>query len=185
MLIDAGKFCPACKMLNDSIATKCGHCGAPFEWVINTKESTTHQVAETSYLTTDGNSIGIDMELNKPENGVAIYLANGKQPFTVRYEDDFIIGRKIDESLDNLVDLSPFDALTLGISRRHIRIQRLENGYQITDLNSTNGTRFNGKRLTPGQPAPLPNPVELQLGKMSLYIIYQLKIPATSINPQK
>jgi pSer/pThr/pTyr-binding forkhead associated (FHA) protein len=175
MFLDSGKFCPACKMLNDSAAVFCVHCGVPFDRGLSRNDPTTHQVAETSFLTADDLSMLQDMERNIPENGIAIYLPNLANPFSVRSDDDFLIGRKTDESFDNVVDLSPFDAFKMGISRRHVRIQRVGNEYQITDLNSTNGSKLNGKQLPPGVPVTLPNPADLQLGRMRLYLTYQIK----------
>jgi hypothetical protein len=106
MFLDSGKFCPACKMLNDSAAVFCVHCGVPFDRGLSRNDPTTHQVAETSFLTADDLSMLQDMERNIPENGIAIYLPNLANPFSVRSDDDFLIGRKTDESFDNVVDLS-------------------------------------------------------------------------------
>lgn len=37
------------------------------------------------------------------------------------------------------------------VSRNHARFVRKSDGYYLTDLNSTNGTRINGKKLKPGE----------------------------------
>jgi hypothetical protein len=39
-----------------------------------------------------------------------------------------------------------------NLSRLHARIERTEGGLSVTDLQSTNGTFLNGRRLTPGVP---------------------------------
>jgi ABC transport system ATP-binding/permease protein len=54
-------------------------------------------------------------------------------------QDEMIIGRA--EGSDLVID-SP------GVSRRHARIIRVKNGYQLEDLGSSNGTYVNGNRLT-------------------------------------
>lgn len=46
------------------------------------------------------------------------------------------------------VDLSPFNAHNLGVSRAHARFERAGSRLFIRDLGSTNGTWLNGKRLT-------------------------------------
>jgi pSer/pThr/pTyr-binding forkhead associated (FHA) protein len=38
------------------------------------------------------------------------------------------------------------------VSGEHLKIELTRQGHTVTDLNSTNGTYVNGKRLTPGQP---------------------------------
>jgi pSer/pThr/pTyr-binding forkhead associated (FHA) protein len=53
-------------------------------------------------------------------------------------QDEMIFGRS--EGSDLVID-SP------GVSRRHARIMRVKNGYQLEDLGSSNGTYVNGNRL--------------------------------------
>jgi predicted component of type VI protein secretion system len=55
-----------------------------------------------------------------------------------------------------------------GISRRHLRIEWHNNGCQVTDLASTNGTLLEGHRLPPLKPHPWLPDIPLQAG---LYII--------------
>ena len=59
-----------------------------------------------------------------------------------------------------------------GISRRHVVFELTENGgVGITDLNSTNGTFLNGRRLSPHeQKVPLEDGCILTLGDISLRV---------------
>ncbi|QQS46804.1 MAG: FHA domain-containing protein [Acidobacteriota bacterium] len=58
------------------------------------------------------------------------------------------------------------------VSRRHARIQYLNNQYLIEDLGSTNGTFINrGPRLLPGNKQPLNNGDEIIVGKTFLKFI--------------
>ncbi len=58
------------------------------------------------------------------------------------------------------------------VSRRHARIQFLNNQYLIEDLGSTNGTFVNrGPRLTPGAKQPLNNGDEIIVGKTFLKFV--------------
>ena len=64
------------------------------------------------------------------------------------------------------VDLSQMqDANT--VSRIHAALERNGNTYTLTDLNSTNATRINGKRLTPDQATPVNDGDTLQFGKIT------------------
>ena len=53
-------------------------------------------------------------------------------------DDQIIIGRDLS---NDIVVQDP------EVSRAHIRLTREKNGYRVEDLNSTNGTHINGKRL--------------------------------------
>jgi pSer/pThr/pTyr-binding forkhead associated (FHA) protein len=58
------------------------------------------------------------------------------------------------------------------VSRRHARIQFLNNQYLIEDLGSTNGTFINrGPRLLPGTKQPLNNGDEIIVGKTFLKFV--------------
>ncbi len=64
------------------------------------------------------------------------------------------------------VDLSDFqDSDT--VSRVHALLEHTGSTYTLTDLNSTNATRVNGKRLTPDQDTPINDGDTLQFGKIT------------------
>jgi FHA domain len=52
-------------------------------------------------------------------------------------------------------------------SRRHFQLQRTPAGWQIEDLNSTNGTSLNGRRLPPGVPVPVALSDRITVGRTS------------------
>lgn len=170
------KSCPACKMLNDASSTTCIYCGIPFEGGKKETSSTTGLVlVNFSYSAVGTNGLSDQYARKIPENGIAIYLSNYMHPFDVRLDSDFVIGRKTDGAPAGLLDLTPLEGYIMGVSKQHVRIQDIGNGYQITDLGSTNGTRVNEERLIPNQPVFLPNGSRLRLGRMPLYINYRLK----------
>jgi hypothetical protein len=68
------------------------------------------------------------------------------------------------------VDLAPYGASTLGVSRRHLRLDRMQDIIQVTDMASINGTYLNRERLVPGVPYTLRNRAVLQLSKMVLRV---------------
>ena len=51
-----------------------------------------------------------------------------------------------------------------GVSRRHTRLERTAQGWQVTDLNSTNGTFLENQKLLPGIPEPWPMDRSLRVG---------------------
>jgi hypothetical protein len=176
MLPDEENYCPACKMKNEASATACIYCGVPFEGGKVDISSTTSQVTDEFAYPTVGTDGLLDKYVREiPENGIAIYLANYMYPFDVRLDSDFIIGRKTDGAPAGLLDLTPLEGYIMGVSKQHVRIQSVGNGYQITDLGSTNGTWVNEVRLMSNQPAFLPNAARVRIGRMRLYVIYRLK----------
>jgi FHA domain/Domain of unknown function (DUF1707) len=68
--------------------------------------------------------------------------SGGRQPIPLQFPrgggDQFSIGR------DASCDLAIAD---MTVSRRHARLERTKDGWLITDLESTNGTRVNGWRV--------------------------------------
>jgi pSer/pThr/pTyr-binding forkhead associated (FHA) protein len=76
-------------------------------------------------------------------------------------QDEIIIGR--DSGNDIQID-------NIGVSREHAKIIKSENYYFIEDLNSTNGTFVNGKKINKKY---LKEDDEVSIGKHSLQIILE------------
>ncbi|MCZ7542293.1 MAG: FHA domain-containing protein [Anaerolineae bacterium] len=84
---------------------------------------------------------------------------------------DIIIGRiSRDPIAVPNVDLTPYDAEALGVSRLHVAIARQESTVTITDLGSLNHTYINGQRLFPQEVRALRDGDELRLGRMVLRV---------------
>jgi len=71
------------------------------------------------------------------------------------------------------IAFQPFEAQELGISRAHARIDRVKNQALLTDLDSTNGTFLDGKRIVPQVAAILHNGAALQLGNLLLRVEFR------------
>jgi pSer/pThr/pTyr-binding forkhead associated (FHA) protein len=68
------------------------------------------------------------------------------------------------------VNLNPFGAEELGVSRHHLEIVPLEKHLMIRDLNSTNGTFLNGVPCEPKQAYMLRSNDRLRLGRLELLV---------------
>jgi pSer/pThr/pTyr-binding forkhead associated (FHA) protein len=66
------------------------------------------------------------------------------------------------------VDLTPHGGVDGGVSRRHFKITVASGQYRIEDLNSTNYTMVNRKRLQPGTAQPLVDGDEISAGRVKL-----------------
>jgi len=93
-------------------------------------------------------------------------FGNGQQ---VQLSGESVAVGRYDHDLGGVqpeVDLSKFDGADTA-SRLHAVIERNGNNYSLTDLNSTNSTRINGKRLEPDTPIPVNDGDALQFGKIT------------------
>lgn len=167
----SGKFCPACKRSNEPGAIFCVYCGAPFEEAHLRPLTTTRfgmpESAEPEAAVRRGAPQMI------PDTGIAFFFLEDPMPFEILPEEEFLIGRKTEDASAPMLDLSIYDAFGHGVSRRHARIRRTAAGYEITDLQSTNGTWVNEQRLLPNQPQFLPSGAIVRLGRMRLMVAYR------------
>jgi len=82
-----------------------------------------------------------------------------------------LLGRRDPENnlLPN-IDLSPFRAEELGVSRGHLTMSLEGNTVVVIDNHSMNATHLNGRFCEPGQPYTLRHGDELMLGMMTLQV---------------
>jgi pSer/pThr/pTyr-binding forkhead associated (FHA) protein len=86
-----------------------------------------------------------------------------------------IMGRAPNQVEENMayVDLTPFGADDLGVSRLHLRLVRKEDMLFGSDLNSTNGSFINGRPMAANVDRLLRDNDELQLGDLKFYLKFQ------------
>jgi hypothetical protein len=84
---------------------------------------------------------------------------SGERALVGRYDHDL-------GGLNPEVDLSAMSESDT-VSRIHATIEHVGSSYMVTDLNSTNLTRLNGKRLEPDKATPLNDGDTLQFGKVT------------------
>lgn len=82
-----------------------------------------------------------------------------------------LLGRRDPENnlLPN-IDLSPFRAEELGVSRGHLTMSLEGNTVVVIDNHSMNATHLNGRFCEPGQPYTLRHGDELMLGMMTIQV---------------
>lgn len=114
------------------------------------------------------------MDFEIPSKGIILIHLETSQPLAVLNETAFILGRATEEikTREPLIDLTEFNALDYGISRVHALIQKTKNGYQIKDLDSTNGTWLENQRLVPQTTTPLESGNRIRLGRLHILVFY-------------
>ena len=96
-------------------------------------------------------------------------------PLFFEIEKEAVFGRK-DPATGAMpdIDLTPFAGYRMGVSRRHAAISRnAENGLDVRDLGSSNGTFLNGQQLTAHRLYALRNGDELRLGQMVIRVLFE------------
>lgn len=70
------------------------------------------------------------------------------------------------------IDLTRFDAQSLGVSRKHAIITQRARTLYLADLGSSNGTYLNGQRLAANQPRVLRDGDNIFLGNLLVGVSY-------------
>jgi hypothetical protein len=108
---------------------------------------------------------------NGPGITLMIPTQEGVQPVTLPYGERIVLGRLDHESEGTLyINLSRFEALELGVSRVHAVINNRRQASTLSDLESTNGSYLNGRKLRPHQPYLLHAGDEIRLARMVMYV---------------
>ncbi|MBK9053544.1 MAG: GAF domain-containing protein [Chloroflexi bacterium] len=103
----------------------------------------------------DQNAWLIELKLtHSPEHSLSLAVRN-----------ELVLGRGDGE---NSIDLTPFDAANLGVSRRHLLLRPTLTNLFIIDLSSTNGTLRNGLPIGINTPYPVVNDDVITVGRLAL-----------------
>lgn len=161
------RTCPVCKGENDATAVECRNCGA----LLNDFPTDVVAVPDVDNMPVKNMESFIDSSLI-PDGGIGIHIPGAPKAYYLHVYKELIIGRPADATFDSVLDLSELGAYAMGVSRRHVMLQRSKTGFEVVDLDSRNGSWLNGERLAPHKPYPLASGAELRLGKMRLLIVY-------------
>jgi len=106
-----------------------------------------------------------------PERRILLHVKGFDRPVMVRVTDPLTVGRFDTETgLAPDVDLEGYDAMELGVSRRHVTLLIADDALKVIDLDSANATFINGQRLIPHQARILRDGDELRLGRMVMRV---------------
>jgi len=168
-------ICPVCKERNEHEAVVCKYCGAALEGSLIEMGAGTQTTNTPMQFPEDTRDWSID-EAAVSNHEIAVYTEGEFKPVYVDTKGEFVIGRKSGTTSnvsDSLFDLAPLGGYSQGVSRRHVFIKRADQGYEILDLGSVNGTWLNNERLVPHKHYPLPSHSHLRLGSMRLFVLYR------------
>jgi hypothetical protein len=90
-----------------------------------------------------------------------------QQPLGIELAGDIVIGLDRQDGSAPDLDLTAFNGLMNGISRRHALLRPTQNRLYLVDLDSTNGTMHNALPLVPGHAPELRHGDIITLGSLS------------------
>jgi hypothetical protein len=141
-------FCPSCHFKNEASSKVCVYCGTPLD------PNRLGKPAVEQLPGMDTRALGTPPELAEfqkklPSRTLALFLQNKEEPIIFRNVREIILGRLPEDETETFLDLTQYSAYQLGVSRQHARITHVGEKYTIEDMDSTNGTWVNGRRLAP------------------------------------
>lgn len=155
--------CPQCGKVSQEGDLYCISCGALLLVAGGTRQIETALDSDTRDTEFDADMV------------LYLHVAASNQTIRVRpTEEEMVIGRR---APDNVVipdiDLSPFQAESLGVSRLHAELHRQNNTLVLTDLGSLNHTHINGQRLHAHEVRVLHQGDEVRFGNLVLRVIFR------------
>jgi hypothetical protein len=105
---------------------------------------------------------------------VVMHIEDVREPLILHLDHTTVLGR-VNTVAGQYpdVDLTDYDAFVKGVSSRHLALERGDYHLLLTDLNSTNGTFLNGKRLPANQPTPVRDGAEIRVGKLIVHLYFE------------
>jgi hypothetical protein len=162
-------ICPNCGFANEADATVCALCQATLSPTIPTVPATTQSAAGIKPVAPNQSTFAA----NLPPNVVGLYMRDQREPILFRFsEKPLTLGRDFGPDELPALDLTPYGAQVMGVSRAHASIRQTEKGYILEDLGSTNGTMVNQTTLEPNVPHPLKSGDLITLGNFKLKITF-------------
>ncbi len=161
-------ICPSCNYENLLGTLFCVECGTylPSGGPLRTEPLSGKDGAEHSRP-------GAHLHGDAPQEAFSIELEilKSHRKVTLPAEAEILFGRlDAAHGVFPEVDLTAEGGLENGVSRRHARIYAQQGLFHLEDLDSTNGTFHNEKRLTPYVPSELHDGDILILGTMRIRI---------------
>ncbi len=163
-------ICPNCGHENKPGTIRCQACGASLTGGVplSTRDLPSEELeAEVSEVAEVGTATFRHRLLR-------LVVVGATDPITVQMSGEIMLGRR-DPATGEVpdVDLTPFAAYRLGVSRRHAVIRLQGDHLEVMDVGSSNGSFLNGRRLVAQEPQILRDGDELRLGRLSLRIYFE------------
>jgi pSer/pThr/pTyr-binding forkhead associated (FHA) protein len=153
----------------------CDKCGHMLEELVKAKE-------EQKTIRFAPPPVHVTAQLDAPDKlVVTVPRSKNQTPIILDInQGEFAIGRGEDGNRVE-IDLEPYGAARLGVSRRHARIFLSDEAWMIEDLGSTNGSYLNRRAMTPNTPHIIRHGDELVFGKMLVQVFFSSDVSTAGI----
>ncbi len=111
-------------------------------------------------------------ELNTSPWVIELQAAQMPTPLKLVMDQRLVVGRRdtAGSAAPPDIDLGPYGADEMGVSRHHLALEVVADRLLVTDLGSGNGTLLNNKRLTADSSHPVSHGDTLTLGRLALQV---------------
>lgn len=164
-------ICPTCGNKELPGALFCKECGTQFA---SLRDPTLVMPANLAdQLHRDSGSAPVQITPSTPNDAnLSLYLVETGEVIPLHGLTEFTLGRSSeDQPILPDVDLAPYHAYEYGVSRLHASIQLGQPNALLIDFGSANGTKLNGKKMTPNKPYPITHGDIFSLGKMKIQLL--------------
>ena len=108
----------------------------------------------------------------KRDPNISLHLVDSGQVIHLSDRKDFTLGRAVEgQPILPDVDLSPYEAFSMGVSRLHSSLRIMNGEVYVMDLGSSNGTRINGQKIVPHVEYSISHGDLVTLGKMKVQVL--------------
>ena len=100
-----------------------------------------------------------------------LIVASTGEEIVLPEKDEIVVGRE--DPVDAIfpdIDTTGYGGEEDGVSRKHAKISRLDDGYFVEDLNSVNATFVNKTKLEPQIPSPITDGDEVMFGRLKFNV---------------
>ena len=167
-------ICPNCQHKELPGALFCSECGAQLVTidVLNTRsiKKTPSDLLEAPTEIPAVTAPPKTGKVNEPN--ISLHIVDSGQVIHLKDRKEFTLGRTVEgQPILPDIDLSPFDAFSLGVSRLHAALRIVNKDVVVTDMGSSNGTRVNGQKIVPHVDYPINHGDIIALGKLKIQVI--------------
>lgn len=164
-------ICPNCGNKEMEGALYCKECGTQFttfrDPTLVIASNLGDQIRKSSPDSSETN-----VPSTPEDASLSLYIIESGDVIPLQGLSEFTLGRSSeDQPILPDVDLAPYHAYELGVSRLHASIQLSQPCALLTDFGSANGSELNGQKLIPNKPYQITHGDIFSLGKMKIQVL--------------